>query len=109
MALDTFDSEDDEPGLSLRRGGAVARLIHARGFGFIVEQPTGQEYFFHISDVESVEGIYALREGDQVSFLPVSGVKDGKVRWRAEQVRVIGTGNQAGRKGMESRPFRPRE
>lgn len=92
MALDQYDPEDDAA-LQDRRGGAIARLVPARGFGFIVEQPTGQEYFFHISDVENVQGIYALRDGDQVSFVGAKGPKG----WRAEQIRLMSTASEAGR------------
>ena len=112
MTLDAFDPEDPDTEaatLQSRHGGAIARLIHARGFGFIVEQPTGHEHFFHITDVENVDGIYGLREGDQVSFVSLPGkpVK-GKPSWRAEQIRVVSTGSIAGREVLEVRPKPPR-
>lgn len=94
MALDQYDREDPDPSLSQRRGGAIARLVITRGFGFIAEQPSGKEYFFHISEVENVEGIAALRDGDQVTFVPATSPKGP----RATQVRVISTASQAGRR-----------
>lgn len=101
MSLDQYDSEDLDQSDAHRRGGAVARLIPGRGFGFIVD-PAGQEYFFHISNVENVQGIYALRDGDQVSFAPRKGPKG----WVAEAIRVLGTASEAGRQAMA--PKRPR-
>lgn len=110
MSLETFDPEDPtDAALQARSGGAIARLIHPRGFGFIVAQPTGKEHFFHITDVENVEGIYDLREGDQVSFVSLPGkpVK-GKPSWRAEQIRVLSTGSIAGRDMLKVTPPRDR-
>lgn len=94
---------EDHAALQRRQGGAIARLVPTRGFGFIVD-PSGQEYFFHISDVENVQGIYALRDGDQVSFLGSHGPKG----WRAEQIRVQSTASEAGRQTTEVRKPRPR-
>jgi CspA family cold shock protein len=68
-------------GLDERIEGRIKRLVHDRGFGFVVDLG-GAEFFFHRTAVQDYE---ALREGDAVTFVPTHGPK-GK---RAEQVETV--------------------
>ena len=50
-----------------RLSGSVVRLIPERGFGFILDPSSGQEYFFHKSELENCD-ITTLDVGDAVVF-----------------------------------------
>ena len=51
-----------------RLRGTIKRLIVDRAFGFI-KVPSGQEYFFHASDVRDLQ-FGTLQEGGSVTFRP---------------------------------------
>ena len=54
-------------GLATGCGGHVKKLVRERGFGF-VQRDDGQEYFFHLTDLESGLGWGGLEEGRAVTF-----------------------------------------
>jgi CspA family cold shock protein len=47
--------------------GVIKRLMTDKGFGFIREEDTNFEYFFHRSSVKD-RGFDQLAEGDRVAF-----------------------------------------
>ena len=47
--------------------GRIKKLVRERGFGF-VQRDDGQEYFFHLTDLESGLGWEGLEEGRDVNF-----------------------------------------
>jgi cold shock protein len=47
--------------------GTIARLISTRGFGFITNPATGEDFFFHASAVEN-RPFVDLVVGEQVEF-----------------------------------------
>ena len=47
--------------------GKIARLIPARGFGFIINTETGQDFFFHAYAVEN-RPFDSLMVGEKVEF-----------------------------------------
>ena len=50
--------------------GTIKKLVHDRGFGFILPEGTaqdGKDLFFHHTDVQGA-GYDALHEGDQVTY-----------------------------------------
>lgn len=61
--------------------GTIKRIVAAKGFGFIEDDDTGTERFFHMSATKGVR-FEELREGDQVRYNAQDGVKGP----RAEQV-----------------------
>lgn len=63
------------------RTGVVARLLKDKGFGFIAEDGTGIEHFFHRSEAPDFD---RLVEQQRVTFIEGSGAKGP----RAEQVRL---------------------
>lgn len=66
--------------------GKIKRLVPDRGFGFIRDMDSKQEFFFHRSSVERPDRFDNLEEGDAVEFEEVSG--DGKGP-RADHVRRV--------------------
>jgi len=46
------------------------KATNERGFGFITD-PTGDDYFYHRTDVADGTSFDGLREGDPVTFEPV--------------------------------------
>lgn len=64
------------------RTGVVARLIRDKGFGFITEDQTGEERFFHRSSVDQFD---ALTEGNRVRYQANMGPKGP----RAERVERL--------------------
>ena len=60
--------------------GTVKFFNDAKGFGFIIEEGSGQEHFVHISGV-----IDEIREGDEVEF----ELTEGKKGLNAVNVRVL--------------------
>lgn len=64
--------------------GTIKRVIHVRGFGFIIDE-RGAERFFHASDLEAVE-IFMLRADQRVEFEPVVRPNKGL---GATKVRVL--------------------
>jgi cold shock protein len=62
--------------------GTIKRLVSDKGFGFIVDGSSGQEYFFHQSACVSFA---SLREGQAVTFQTGQGPKGP----RAENVREV--------------------
>ena len=66
--------------------GKIRTLRADKGFGFIKEDGTGKDFFFHQSAVYG-EGLDNLREGDSVDF----EVGEGPKGPRAENVRRTST------------------
>ncbi|MDP2090439.1 MAG: cold-shock protein [Candidatus Gracilibacteria bacterium] len=62
--------------------GKVKFFNETKGFGFIVEDDTNNEYFVHIS---GVEGNRELNEGENVKF----DLEEGKRGMNAVNVKVI--------------------
>jgi CspA family cold shock protein len=60
--------------------GTVKFFNGARGFGFIVEDETKEEFFVHVTGL-----IDEINEGDAVEF----ELKEGKKGMNAENVKVI--------------------
>jgi CspA family cold shock protein len=60
--------------------GTVKFFNDTKGFGFITEDDSNQEYFVHVSGL-----IDEIREGDKVEF----ELKEGKKGMNAVNVRVI--------------------
>ena len=52
--------------------GRVTKILREKGFGFLREDGTGGEYFFHRSSADSFD---ALREGQPVNFTATTGPK----------------------------------
>jgi CspA family cold shock protein len=67
--------------------GTVKWFNGQKGFGFIQPDDGGRDIFVHISAVERA-GMYALNEGQKVSFDVVADRKSGKSA--AENLRAIG-------------------
>ena len=61
--------------------GTVKFFNEAKGFGFIKETATGQDYFVHISGLL----VDTLRENDEVTF----ELKEGKKGVNAVNVRLV--------------------
>jgi CspA family cold shock protein len=61
--------------------GKVKFFNETKGFGFIVEDDTNNEYFVHISGVDGNE----LNEGENVKF----DLEEGKRGMNAVNVKVI--------------------
>ncbi|MFM2298770.1 MAG: hypothetical protein RIR98_378, partial [Bacteroidota bacterium] len=49
--------------------GSVKFFNHSKGYGFIIDNEDGQEYFVHVTGLKD-----EIREGDTVNF----ELKDGK-------------------------------
>jgi CspA family cold shock protein len=62
--------------------GTIKRLVSEKGFGFVADNASGQEYFFHSSACGSFD---SLREGQAVTFQTGQGPKGP----RAENVREV--------------------
>ncbi len=60
--------------------GTVKFFNEAKGFGFITEDDSNQEYFVHVTGL-----IDEIREGDKVEF----ELKEGKKGMNAVSVRVL--------------------
>lgn len=60
--------------------GTVKFFNDAKGFGFIVDENSNQEYFTHISGL-----VDEIREGDKVEF----ELQEGKKGLNAVNVKVI--------------------
>ena len=60
--------------------GTVKFFNEAKGFGFVKETATGQEYFVHVSGLL----VDTLREKDEVTF----ELKEGKKSLNAVNVRL---------------------
>jgi len=60
--------------------GTVKFFNDAKGFGFVTEDETGQEYFVHVSGL-----IDEIREDDKVEF----ELKEGRKGLNAVDVKVI--------------------
>lgn len=60
--------------------GTVKFFNEAKGFGFITEDDSNQEYFVHVTGL-----IDEIREGDKVEF----ELKEGKKGMNAVNVRVL--------------------
>lgn len=60
--------------------GKVKFFNDSKGFGFIVDDETGKEYFVHVSGL-----IDEVRENDNVEY----ELKEGRKGLNADQVRVI--------------------
>lgn len=62
------------------KNGTVKFFNDSKGFGFIIEDETKQEYFVHVSGL-----IDEVSEGNQVEF----ELKEGRKGLNAVNVRVI--------------------
>lgn len=60
--------------------GTVKFFNDSKGFGFIIEEGSEEDYFVHISGL-----IDEIREGDEVEF----ELKEGKKGMNAVNVRVL--------------------
>ncbi len=61
--------------------GTVKFFNESKGFGFIVEDETNEEFFVHVTGL-----IDEIKENDKVEF----GLKEGKKGMNAVDVKVIG-------------------
>ena len=59
--------------------GTVKFFNESKGFGFIIEEGSGEEYFVHISGL-----IDKIRENDNVTF----DIKEGKKGMNAVDVKM---------------------
>lgn len=62
------------------KNGTVKFFNESKGFGFVVEDESKEEYFVHVSGL-----IDEIREGDAVEF----DLKEGRKGLNAVEVRVI--------------------
>ena len=62
------------------KNGTVKFFNESKGFGFVVEDDSKEEYFVHVSGL-----IDEIREGDAVEF----DLKEGRKGLNAVDVRVI--------------------
>jgi CspA family cold shock protein len=62
------------------KNGTVKFFNESKGFGFIIEDGSKQEYFVHVSGL-----VDEIREGDAVEF----ELKEGKKGLNAVNVKVI--------------------
>lgn len=60
--------------------GTVKFFNESKGFGFILDDETKQDYFVHISGL-----VDEIREGDQVEF----DLKEGRKGLNAVEVKVL--------------------
>ena len=60
--------------------GTVKFFNNAKGFGFIIEEGSNNEYFVHVSGL-----IDEIKENDEVEF----DLKEGKKGMNAVNVRVL--------------------
>ncbi|MDO6737758.1 cold-shock protein [Wenyingzhuangia sp. 2_MG-2023] len=60
--------------------GTVKFFNESKGFGFIIDEDTKQDYFVHISGL-----VDEVREGDAVTF----DLKDGRKGLNAVDVRIL--------------------
>jgi len=60
--------------------GKVKFFNESKGFGFVVEEGTGKEFFMHISGLKD-----DVRENDEVTF----DVQDGKKGPNAVNVKLV--------------------
>ena len=72
--------------------GRIKKVVRERGFGF-VQRDDGQEYFFHLTDLESGLGWEHLEEGHAVTFDirrdPMSGKAGAAARVRGATPAVV--------------------
>ena len=61
------------------KNGTVKFFNESKGFGFIIEEDSKEEYFVHVTGL-----INEIREGDSVSF----ELKEGKKGLNAVEVRI---------------------
>jgi CspA family cold shock protein len=62
------------------KNGTVKFFNESKGFGFIIESETNEEFFVHISGI-----VDEIREGDSVEF----DLKEGRKGMNAVDVKVI--------------------
>ncbi len=62
------------------KNGTVKFFNESKGFGFVIEDDSKEEYFVHVSGL-----IDEIREGDAVEF----DLKEGRKGLNAVDVRVI--------------------
>ena len=68
-----------------RKTGVIRRVVKDRGFGFLRDDKSSTEYFFHRSSVgPNPTAFDSMSEGDSVSFV----VGDSPKGPRAEEVTV---------------------
>jgi len=53
--------------------GTVSRVFLTRGFGFLVGDEDGEDYFMHIDDFDESIKWESVRKGDRVTFEAVKG------------------------------------
>jgi len=54
--------------------GTIKRLVNDKNFGFIRDEQTGVEYFFHATALRN-QRFEALEVGQEVTFEPSEGTK----------------------------------
>lgn len=65
--------------MSERETGHVKWFNEKKGFGFIINQTTGEDIFVHYKDIQGV-GFKTLQEKESVSFLLEKGPKGLKAQ-----------------------------
>lgn len=68
--------------------GFIKRTFVDRGYGFLVEERTGDDYFFHCRQLPHVSDFDGLMPGQIVEFEPDPSAD----RRRASRVTVVGRG-----------------
>lgn len=59
--------------------GTIKKLLRAEGYGFITHSATGEDYFFHRSQVKDDRVTFEQLEEDQeVYFVPSEGPKGAR-------------------------------
>ena len=66
--------------------GKVIRYIGDRGFGFVQDEDSGEQFFVHITEAQKA-GIGELREGMALEFLAEVDARSGKCR--AVDLRLV--------------------
>ena len=71
--------------IDIVKHGSVVWFSAQKGFGFVLDRSTGDEYFTHFSAIQS-DGYKTLKENDEVEFTVEKGPK-GKLQ--AANVRIV--------------------
>ena len=72
----------------MRHIGIITRLVRQRGFGFIRDAETGEEYFFHRSALPGTVPFESLREGSDGTKVTFK-LGESPKGLRAEYVDVV--------------------
>ena len=73
----------------MRIKGTITKIILTRGFGFIVGDEDGEDYFLHVDEL--IDGVEweRFRKGDRVEFEGVKVPKGKGNQLRAVEVSVV--------------------